>query len=136
MAAVIAECLYLCGGFDEEALDSGECLHIPTGSWKPLPSMSAKRFYAGIATLDSCLYICGGANTADATILGCVSVARSTDVANSLSSAERFNPRSEAWEALPPMSYRRSGAIAAVAGRHLYMCGGCDASELNTVERL
>merc|ERR1712083_452200 len=55
---------------------------------------------------------------------------------NELSSAERFDPVAQDWEALPPLSQRRSGAAVAVVAGLLYVCGGYDGSEvLSSMER-
>jgi N-acetylneuraminic acid mutarotase len=70
------------------------------------------------------LYACGG-SSGDVTCLD---------------AAERFNPATGQWEALPPMSVGRLHAVSAVIGDDVYVCGGTAhdrfaCSYTNTVER-
>ena len=69
------------------------------------------------------LYVCGGTNPADGT-------------ATTL--AFCFDPLQNRWRSLRPMSVSRSAAASAVAGDHMYVCGGVDVSmrPRNSVERL
>ncbi|CAE8581898.1 unnamed protein product, partial [Polarella glacialis] len=55
------------------------------------------------------IYSCGGVGGADG---------------HSLSTAERYNPLTDVWQGLPPMSERRWGMSSAVVAGKLYVCGG------------
>jgi len=70
------------------------------------------------------IYVCGG----------------SPDDRRSLGSAERLNPATGRWEALPRMMERRAYASAGVMDGRLYVCGGSsnglDGPLLRSVERI
>jgi len=59
------------------------------------------------------------------------------DGQNRLSSVERYDPATNAWEAVAPMSTARSYSAAAVFDGKLYVMGGFDGQRrlLSSVER-
>jgi N-acetylneuraminic acid mutarotase len=53
-----------------------------------------------------------------------------------LSSVERYNPVSDSWETVAPMSVARTDLSVAVSGGYLYAAGGYnDNGQLSLVER-
>ena len=71
--------------------------------------------------MDGRLYVFGGLNAEE----------------EILSSAERFDPERNIWEALLPMGAERKGAAAAAMGGRLYVFGGSNAQDysLSSAER-
>ena len=51
-----------------------------------------------------------------------------------LNSVERYDPREDRWELIPPMNVARDGLGLAVANGLIYAVGGWDSRSLNTVE--
>ena len=94
--------------------------------------MSTGRIEPAVAVLGGKIYVVGGHTG--------ISPRSST-----LNSVERFDPITNAWESLSPMSTARRGAAAAVLDGKLYVAGGCgpdtkfgadsDLNCLSTVER-
>eukprot|EP00747_Dinoflagellata_sp_TGD_P198994 gnl/TRDRNA2_/TRDRNA2_72129_c0_seq1.p1 gnl/TRDRNA2_/TRDRNA2_72129_c0~~gnl/TRDRNA2_/TRDRNA2_72129_c0_seq1.p1 ORF type:complete len:273 (+),score=40.08 gnl/TRDRNA2_/TRDRNA2_72129_c0_seq1:3-821(+) len=104
--AVMGGRLYVCGGNDGRgALNSVERFNpsagaweaVAAGAWESIPPMSRARFCASAASIGGQLYVCGGSDKEDL-----------------LRSAERFDPTTGTWEALPRMRLNRTGAAAAV----------------------
>ena len=54
---------------------------------------------------------------------------------NNLNTVEQYDPGTNTWSAVAPMSTVRSYLAAAVLGGHLYALGGIGNTRLNTVER-
>lgn len=69
-------------------------------------------------------------------VLGGSSVRIGAGVGSALQTVERLDPRSGAWEALPPMAYARRHAAAAVSGGAIHVVGGLgrDGRALATAE--
>ena len=79
--------------------------------------MAAARAVVGVAVLDGKLYAVGGYG------------------AGNLSSVERYDPATNAWEAVAPMATaRRHHAVAVLDGK-LYAVGGYSNGFLSSVER-
>lgn len=86
--------------------------------------VASPRFRRAVApvamTAGARFYVCGGASGS-----------------KTLRSAERYDPKSQQWESLPPMGEARRCAAAAAAGGLLYICGGSDGSTaMVSAERL
>jgi kelch-like protein 20 len=80
--------------------------------------MFTRRKHLGTAVYNGCLYAVGG-----------------RDDASELSSAEMYNPTTNAWSVCVAMNSRRSGVGLAVANGQLYAVGGFDGTTyLKTVE--
>mmetsp|Transcript_1943 Transcript_1943/g.4639 ORF Transcript_1943/g.4639 Transcript_1943/m.4639 type:complete len:397 (-) Transcript_1943:41-1231(-) len=126
-ARIVGRQLHVCGGRDGNTrLNSMERFNCSTGSWEILPPMLQRREGPIAATLDGRwealrpmltrrmgavafviggqLYICGGA---------CRGLHHCCDGRCPVSSTERFNVTTSAWEYLPPMCIRRTDAAAA-----------------------
>ena len=80
--------------------------------------MAAARFYHAVAVLDGKLYAVGG-----------------DGVDGYLSSVERYDPATHAWEAVASMGTARSDHGVAMLDGKLYAVGGFDGGRLSSVER-
>jgi kelch-like protein 17 (actinfilin)/kelch-like protein 20 len=81
--------------------------------------MSTARYCFAAAAVDGKLYVMGG-----------------FDGQNRLSSVERYDPATNAWEAVAPMSTARSCSAAAVFDGKLYVMGGHDGKNwLSSIEQ-
>ena len=80
---------------DDTALDSVESYGPDTDSWEESAPMSHARFDAKMARVNGSLYELGGAGE------------RSR-------SAERFDPVTRWWEALPDMTFSQASVVAAI----------------------
>lgn len=126
-ATVLGRHLYLCGGYcGERSLASAERFDPAKGVWEGIPPMASSRGAAAAAPLGGRLFVCGGSVSE-----------RLSQEQEYLSSAERFDPSTGTWEALPRMTAERSHAAIAVLGNQVYICGGCDNRQRHSsVERL
>uniref|UniRef100_A0A6Q2XCM6 BTB domain-containing protein n=1 Tax=Esox lucius TaxID=8010 RepID=A0A6Q2XCM6_ESOLU len=81
--------------------------------------MSGRRLQFGVCVLDQRLYVVGG-----------------RDGLKTLNTVECYNPHSNTWSVMPPMSTHRHGLGVAVLEGPMYAVGGHDGwSYLSTVER-
>ena len=86
--------------------------------------MATMRDMVGVASLDGKLYAVGGYGPND------------NDLFASLSSVERYDAATNAWEAVAPMESARSASGVAVLEGKLYVAGGYnDDGYLSSVER-
>eukprot|EP00927_Polykrikos_kofoidii_P038844 TRINITY_DN33294_c0_g1_i1.p1 TRINITY_DN33294_c0_g1~~TRINITY_DN33294_c0_g1_i1.p1 ORF type:complete len:600 (+),score=69.30 TRINITY_DN33294_c0_g1_i1:161-1960(+) len=163
-AAVVAGCLYVCGGQDGPL--SAECFDPAADSWAPLAPMASRRWSTGTAVIGGCLYACGGyewereldtaerydpatgkwetlpsmsvcrGGAAVAALRGRLYLCGGTHGGIYVNSVESFNPLVDEWELVAPMSVHRGQAAAATVGENLYVCGGCDGHKRHaSVER-
>lgn len=118
-AAVLAGCLYVCGGSNHEGIVAvAECFDPVSTVWLRVADMISGRAFHEAAVLDGQLYVCGGQG-----------------VGGYPKVLERFDLSRKRWEALPGMLKGRVGAAVLTAGGRLYVCGGCRvATYLNNVE--
>ena len=97
MVAVLRDRLYLVGGMgdDNTALNSVECYDPDTDSWEESTPMLDARSEAKVVRVNGSLHVFGGAGE------------RSR-------SAERFDPVTRWWEALPDMTFTQASVVAAI----------------------
>ena len=95
--AVLQDRLYVVGGMsdDDTALDSVESYDPETNSWEESVLVSRARSGAKVARVNGSLYVLGGAG-------------------ESLRSAERFDPVTGRWEALPHMTVTGLWLVSAI----------------------
>ena len=95
--AVLRDWLYVVGGMsdDDTALESVESYDPETDSWAESVPMSHARSGAKVARVDGSLFVFGGAG-------------------ESLRSAERFDPMTGRWEALPHMTVTGLWLVSAI----------------------
>lgn len=112
---VVSAKIYVCGGYGDSgaALDSAECFHACSGSWRALPSMRVRRAGSAAAVCRRRLIISGGVGDLGSTV-------------------QSWNASSGKWEfgTVPSMPSKRHDHVSHVFGGHLYVCGGCDAKDM------
>uniref|UniRef100_A0A671MZ71 Kelch-like protein 5 n=1 Tax=Sinocyclocheilus anshuiensis TaxID=1608454 RepID=A0A671MZ71_9TELE len=117
--------LYAVGGRDgSSCLKSVECFDPHTNKWSSCAPMSKRRGGVGVATWNGFLYAIGGHD------------APASSLASRLSDCvERYDPKTDMWTAVAPMSLSRDAVGVCLLGDRLYAVGGYDGQVyLNTVE--
>ncbi|XP_029297686.1 kelch-like protein 5 [Cottoperca gobio] len=123
--AVLNGKLYAVGGRDgSSCLRSVECFDPHTNRWSGCAPMAKRRGGVGVATWHSFLYAIGGHD------------APASSLASRLSDCvERYDPQTDVWTAVAPMSISRDAVGVCLLGDRLYAVGGYDGQVyLNTVE--
>uniref|UniRef100_A0AAZ3SJU6 BTB domain-containing protein n=1 Tax=Oncorhynchus tshawytscha TaxID=74940 RepID=A0AAZ3SJU6_ONCTS len=123
--AVLSGKLYAVGGRDgSSCLRSVECFDPHTNRWSCCAPMAKRRGGVGVATWNGFLYAIGGHD------------APASSLASRLSDCvERYDPQTDAWTAVAPMSVSRDAVGVCLLGDRLYAVGGYDGTVyLNTVE--
>ncbi|XP_078004059.1 kelch-like protein 4 isoform X2 [Phascolarctos cinereus] len=117
--------LYAVGGRDgSSCLKSMECFDPHTNKWSTCASMSKRRGGVGVATYNGLLYAVGGHD------------APASNHCSRLSDCvERYDPKTDTWTTVAPLSIPRDAVGVCPLGDRLYAVGGYDGhSYLNTVE--
>ncbi|XP_034399665.1 kelch-like protein 5 isoform X2 [Cyclopterus lumpus] len=123
--AVLNSKLYAVGGRDgSSCLRSVECFDPHTNRWSGCAPMAKRRGGVGVATWHGFLYAIGGHD------------APASSLASRLSDCvERYDPQTDVWTAVAPMSISRDAVGVCLLGDRLYAVGGYDGQVyLNTVE--
>ncbi|MGH0157160.1 UNVERIFIED_CONTAM: hypothetical protein FKN15_033128 [Acipenser sinensis] len=123
--AVLNGKVYAVGGRDgSSCLKTVECFDPHTNKWIPCAQMVNRRGGVGVATWNGFLYAIGG-HDAPASSL----TSRLSDC------VERYDPKTDVWTAVCPMSISRDAVGVCLLGDRLYAVGGYDRQVyLNTVE--
>ncbi|XP_067903795.1 kelch-like protein 4 isoform X1 [Heterodontus francisci] len=117
--------LYAVGGRDgSSCLRSMECFDPHTNKWSMCASMSKRRGGVGVATCNGFLYAVGGHD------------APASNHCSRLSDCvERYDPKTDTWTNVAPLSVPRDAVGVCLLGDKLYAVGGYDGQTyLNTVE--
>ncbi|NXD18039.1 KLHL4 protein, partial [Nothocercus nigrocapillus] len=117
--------LYAVGGRDgSSCLKSMECFDPHTNKWSICASMSKRRGGVGVATYNGFLYAVGGHD------------APASNHCSRLSDCvERYDPKTDVWTTVAPLSVPRDAVGICPLGDRLYAVGGYDGhTYLNTVE--
>ncbi|KFP95517.1 Kelch-like 4 [Leptosomus discolor] len=117
--------LYAVGGRDgSSCLKSMECFDPHTNKWSICASMSKRRGGVGVATHNGFLYAVGGHD------------APASNHCSRLSDCvERYDPKTDAWTTVAPLSVPRDAVGICPLGDRLYAVGGYDGhTYLDTVE--
>ncbi|XP_013786072.1 kelch-like protein 5 [Limulus polyphemus] len=123
--AVLNNRLYVVGGRDgSSCLRSVECFDPHTNKWTQCASMSKCRGGVGVGVINGYLFALGGhdapAVNPSASRFQCV---------------ERYDPKTDVWTAVSPMSIGRDAIGVSVLGDKLFAIGGYDGQAyLNLVE--
>uniref|UniRef100_A0A8C4IWZ8 Kelch-like family member 5 n=1 Tax=Dicentrarchus labrax TaxID=13489 RepID=A0A8C4IWZ8_DICLA len=123
--AVLNGKLYAVGGRDgSSCLRSVECFDPHTNRWNGCAPMAKRRGGVGVATWHGFLYAIGGHD------------APASSLASRLSDCvERYDPQTDVWTTVAPMSISRDAVGVCLLGDRLYAVGGYDGQVyLNTVE--
>ncbi|XP_073445979.1 kelch-like protein 4 [Dendrobates tinctorius] len=117
--------LYAVGGRDgSSCLKSMECFDPHTNKWSMCAPMSKRRGGVGVATYNGFLYAVGGHD------------APASNLCSRLSDCmERYDPKTDSWTTVAPLSVPRDAVGVCCLGDRLYAVGGYDGQAyLNTVE--
>ncbi|GCB75510.1 hypothetical protein scyTo_0020922, partial [Scyliorhinus torazame] len=117
--------LYAVGGRDgSSCLKSVECFDPHTNKWTACALMSKRRGGVGVATWNGFLYAIGGHD------------APASNLTSRLSDCvERYDPKTDTWTSVAPMSVSKDAVGVCLLGDRLYAVGGYDGqSYLNSVE--
>ncbi|XP_029462454.1 kelch-like protein 4 isoform X2 [Rhinatrema bivittatum] len=117
--------LYAVGGRDgSSCLKSMECFDPHTNKWSMCASMSKRRGGVGVAAYNGFLYAVGGHD------------APASNHCSRLSDCvERYDPKTDSWTTVAPLSVPRDAVGVCPLGDKLYAVGGYDGhSYLTTVE--
>ncbi|CAF94206.1 unnamed protein product, partial [Tetraodon nigroviridis] len=123
--AVLNSKLYAVGGRDgSSCLRSVECFDPHTNRWNSCAPMAKRRGGVGVATWHGFLYAIGGhdapASSLSSRLSDCV---------------ERYDPQTDVWTAVAPMSISRDAVGVCLLGDRLFAVGGYDGQVyLSTVE--
>ncbi|XP_022079622.1 kelch-like protein 5 [Acanthaster planci] len=122
--AVLDSKLYAIGGRDGSAcLRTVEVYDPHINRWTMCSPMSKRRGGLGVAVSNGCLYAIGGHDTP------------SQQSSRQFDCVERYDPRSDLWCTLAPMSLCRDAVGVAVLGNRIFAVGGYDGQTyLNSVE--
>ncbi|XP_073083461.1 kelch-like protein 4 isoform X2 [Manis javanica] len=117
--------IYAIGGCDgRSCLKSMERFNPHTDRWSPCASMSNRCGDVGAATHNGLLYVVGGHESSPST--------QYTGFSNLV---EWYDPITDSWSAVAPLSFPREAVALCPLGDRLYVVGGYDGqSYLNTVE--
>uniref|UniRef100_A0A674MU92 Kelch-like family member 5 n=1 Tax=Takifugu rubripes TaxID=31033 RepID=A0A674MU92_TAKRU len=114
--AVLNSKLYAVGGRDgSSCLRSVECFDPHTNRWNSCAPMAKRRGGVGVATWHGFLYAIGGhdapASSLSSRLSDCV---------------ERYDPQTDVWTAVAPMSISRDAVGVCLLGDRLFAVGGYD----------
>ncbi|XP_071629426.1 kelch-like protein 5 isoform X2 [Temnothorax longispinosus] len=119
--AVLNDKLYAVGGINiSSCLNTVECYDPHTNKWTPCAPMSKRRGWVGVGVMNGCLYALGGD-----------SVSNSND--SRFDCVERYDPKTDTWTMVAPMSVPRSEVGVCVLGDRLMAVGGYDGQQYFTL---
>ncbi|XP_043679056.1 kelch-like protein 5 [Vespula pensylvanica] len=121
--AVLNDKLYAVGGRDiSSCLNTVECYDPHTNKWTACAPMSKQRGGVGVGVVNGCLYALGGheapASNPNASRFDCV---------------ERYDPKTDTWTMVAPMSVARDAVGVCVLGDKLMAVGGYDGQQYLTL---
>ncbi|MBK9094918.1 MAG: hypothetical protein IPM84_19560 [Anaerolineae bacterium] len=116
MAVTLNGKIYVAGGAqgadpNYAGMTAFEAYDPATDSWATLAPMQVARVSPGIATDGAYVYIYGGTDSLGATF-------------SSLDSAERYNPATNTWSYVDPMTQSAAGMVNAYAAGRIWAAGG------------
>lgn len=121
--AVLNDKLYAVGGRDNSScLSTVECYDPHSNKWTSCAPMSRRRGGVGVGVMNGCLYALGGhdapSNNPHASRFDCV---------------ERYDPKTDTWTTVAPMSVARDTIGVCVLGDKLLAVGGYDGQQYLTL---
>ncbi|XP_024884942.1 kelch-like protein 5 [Temnothorax curvispinosus] len=120
--AVLNDKLYAVGGKGiSSCLDTVECYDPHTNKWTPCAPMSKRRCRVGVGVVNGCLYALGGYETYSASIT------------SRLDCVERYDPKTDTWTMVAPMSVPRTSVGVCELGDRLMAVGGYDGRQCLTL---
>ncbi|XP_071637015.1 kelch-like protein 5 isoform X1 [Temnothorax longispinosus] len=107
--AVLNDKLYAVGGADiSSCLNTVECYDPHTNKWTPCAPMSKRRGCVGVGVMNGCLYALGGNDSS-----------ASNPNVSRFDCVERYDPKTDTWTMVAPMSVPRSRVGVCVLGDRL-----------------
>ncbi|XP_014235345.2 kelch-like protein 5 [Trichogramma pretiosum] len=117
--AVLNDKLYAVGGRDTSScLNTVECYDPHSNKWTSCAPMSKRRGGVGVGVLNGCLYALGGHDAPS-----------SNPHASRFDCVERYDPKTDTWTDVAPMSVARDAMGVCVLGDKLYAVGGYDGQQ-------
>ena len=124
-AAVLEGKIYVIGGREsttaQSVLGSVEVYDPTTTTWAAVTPLGTRRSGHAVAALSGKIYVAGGRTT------------RIDGTSQRLSSVEVFDPQTNTWANVAPMSTARSAVSLSAVGGKLYAVGGLPAMESQTM---
>ncbi|XP_071629423.1 kelch-like protein 5 isoform X2 [Temnothorax longispinosus] len=121
--AVLNDKLYAVGGRDiSSSLTTVECYDPHTNKWTPCAPMSKRRGWVGVGVMNGCLYALGGQDTS-----------RTNFNVRRFDCVERYDPKTDTWTMVAPMSVPRNAVGVCVLGDRLMAVGGFDGRQYLTL---
>lgn len=122
-AAAAAGKLYIFGGSSHsEAVDTCSRFDPDTWTWELMAPMPTPRMACTAVNVAGNIFVCGGAQGGT---VSTVDKMATVDTMNDLDIVEQFDPRTNVWKSMTPMSSVRSYCASASAELMLYVLGGC-----------
>ncbi|XP_001606539.1 kelch-like protein 5 [Nasonia vitripennis] len=123
--AVLNDKLYAVGGRDNSScLSTVECYDPHSNKWTSCAPMSRRRGGVGVGVMNGCLYALGGHDAPS-----------SNPHASRFDCVERYDPKTDTWTTVAPMSIPRDAIGVCVLGDKLLAVGGYDGQQyLSLVE--
>ncbi|XP_071629827.1 kelch-like protein 1 [Temnothorax longispinosus] len=122
--AVLNDKLYAVGGRGmSSCLNTVECYDPHTNKWTPCAPMSKRRGGVGVGVVNGCLYALGGRDYS----------ASKPYVCRFEKGVERYDPKTDTWTMVAPMSVPRSGFGVCVLGDRLMAVGGYNGQQYLTL---
>ncbi|KAI0237978.1 Kelch-like protein 5 [Lamellibrachia satsuma] len=117
--AILANKLYAVGGRDgSSCLRSVECFDPHTNKWSLCASMTKRRGGVGVATCNGFLYTIGGHDAP-----------ASNPASSRFDCVERYDPKTDTWTLVAPISKPRDAVGVCLLGEKLYAVGGYDGQQ-------
>ncbi|KAK0170163.1 hypothetical protein PV328_010760 [Microctonus aethiopoides] len=121
--AVLNDKLYAVGGRDiNSCLCTVECYDPHTNKWLSCASMSKRRGGVGVGVANGCLYALGGYDAAARGSAAC-----------RYDCVERYDPKTDTWTTVAPMSVARDAVGVCLLGNELVAVGGYDGQRYLTL---
>ncbi|XP_071628490.1 kelch-like protein 5 [Temnothorax longispinosus] len=122
--AVLNDRLYAVGGRDfSSCLNTVECYDPHTNKWTPCVPMSKRRGDVGVGVVNGCLYALGGVDD----------LLTNLNETSRFDCVERYDPKTDTWIMVAPMSVPRSRVGVCVLGDRLMAVGGDDGQQYLTL---
>ncbi|XP_066584092.1 kelch-like protein 5 [Prorops nasuta] len=121
--AVLNDKLYAVGGRDiSSCLNSVECYDPHRNTWTHCAPMCKRRGGVGVGVVNGCLYAVGGHDAPATNPYAC-----------RFKNVERYDPKTDTWTSIAPMSVARDAVGVCVLGDRLIAVGGYDGHQYLTL---
>ncbi|XP_034936195.1 kelch-like protein 5 isoform X2 [Chelonus insularis] len=121
--AVLNDKLYAVGGRDQNScLNTVDCYDPHTNKWTSCAPMSKRRGGVGVGVANGCIYALGGYDLASRGSHAC-----------RYDSVERYDPKTDTWTMVAPMSVARDAVGVCLLGDQLFAVGGYDGQQYLTL---